>query len=71
MPDPVKRKLLLVGWDSADWKIIQPLIDSGAMPGIQRSVKVASRSAATNVSYGAFEANTRLNAAPWGCLAGR
>ena len=32
------RKLLLVGIDSADWKIIQPLIDSGGMPGVQRIV---------------------------------
>jgi len=39
MPQPTKRKLLLVGWDSADWKIIQPLIDSGAMPGIARIVE--------------------------------
>lgn len=39
MPDPVKQKLLLVGWDSADWKIIQPLIDSGVMPGIGRIVE--------------------------------
>jgi predicted AlkP superfamily phosphohydrolase/phosphomutase/tetratricopeptide (TPR) repeat protein len=34
-----RKKLLLVGWDSADWKIIQPLIDSGAMPGIGRIVE--------------------------------
>ena len=31
MPDTThthhKHKLLLVGWDSADWKIIQPLVD--------------------------------------------
>jgi hypothetical protein len=31
MPDNShpKPKLLLVGWDSADWKIIQPLVDAG------------------------------------------
>ena len=34
-----QRKLLLVGWDSADWKIIQPLVDSGAMPGMARIVE--------------------------------
>ena len=29
----IKRKrLLLVGWDSADWKVIQPLLDRGEMP---------------------------------------
>jgi tetratricopeptide (TPR) repeat protein len=33
------QKLLLVGIDSADWKIIQPLIDSGGMPGMQRVVE--------------------------------
>lgn len=31
-----KKRLLLVGWDSADWKIIQPLIDAGQMPALQR-----------------------------------
>jgi len=39
MPLPAKQKLLLVGWDSADWKIIQPLIDAGVMPGIGRIVE--------------------------------
>jgi tetratricopeptide (TPR) repeat protein len=39
MPAPSKRRLLLVGWDSADWKIIQPLIDAGDMPGISRIVE--------------------------------
>jgi len=29
-----KPKLLLVGWDSADWKIMRPLIDAGKLPGI-------------------------------------
>lgn len=29
----------MVGIDSADWKIIQPLIDSGGMPGMQRIVE--------------------------------
>lgn len=33
------QRLLLVGWDSADWKIIQPLIDSGAMPVLARIVE--------------------------------
>ncbi len=33
------HKLLVVGWDSADWKIIHPLIDSGGMPGIGRIVE--------------------------------
>ncbi len=31
-----KKRLLLIGWDSADWKIIQPLVDAGQMPAMQR-----------------------------------
>ncbi len=31
----MKRKLLLIGWDSADWKILQPLIQEGGMEGIK------------------------------------
>ncbi len=26
------RKVLLIGWDAADWKIINPLLDQGLMP---------------------------------------
>jgi predicted AlkP superfamily phosphohydrolase/phosphomutase/tetratricopeptide (TPR) repeat protein len=31
-------KVLLVGWDAADWKVIQPLLDAGKMPNVQRLV---------------------------------
>jgi predicted AlkP superfamily phosphohydrolase/phosphomutase/tetratricopeptide (TPR) repeat protein len=30
-----KNKVLLIGWDAADWKIISPLIDSGKMPALK------------------------------------
>ena len=33
------RKVLLVGWDAADWKVISPLMDAGKMPNVQRLVK--------------------------------
>lgn len=33
------QKVLLVGWDAADWQIISPLIDSGAMPALARLVE--------------------------------
>ena len=33
-----KKKLLLVGWDSADWKIMHPLLDAGQLPGLERLV---------------------------------
>jgi len=33
------RKVLLIGWDAADWKMILPLMDGGRMPNLQRLVK--------------------------------
>ena len=33
-----KKKVLLVGWDPADWKFITPLMDSGLMPHLSRLV---------------------------------
>ncbi len=32
------RRLLLVGWDSADWKLIHPLLDKGGLPGVAQLV---------------------------------
>jgi predicted AlkP superfamily phosphohydrolase/phosphomutase/tetratricopeptide (TPR) repeat protein len=29
------RKILLVGWDAADWKVIHPLMDAGKMPNVR------------------------------------
>ena len=34
-----KPKVLVIGWDSADWKIINPLMDAGEMPAIQSLVE--------------------------------
>lgn len=40
MPPPAPpRKLLLIGWDAADWKIISPLMDAGLMPTLSRFVE--------------------------------
>ena len=33
------RKVLLVGWDAADWVILQPLIDAGVMPVTAKLIK--------------------------------
>jgi tetratricopeptide (TPR) repeat protein len=30
------RKVLLIGWDAADWKVIHPLLDAGKMPNLAR-----------------------------------
>ena len=32
----MRRRVLLVGWDAADWKIISPLIENGEMPVLAR-----------------------------------
>lgn len=34
-----KPKVLLIGWDAADWKIISPLLDSGQMPALKRLIE--------------------------------
>lgn len=36
MIEPLARKLLLVGWDAADWQMIHPLLDAGRLPHLQR-----------------------------------
>jgi predicted AlkP superfamily phosphohydrolase/phosphomutase len=32
MSRALAKKVLLIGWDAADWKIASPLLDSGLMP---------------------------------------
>jgi tetratricopeptide (TPR) repeat protein len=32
------KKVLLIGWDAADWKIINPLLDSGLMPTLNEFI---------------------------------
>ena len=32
MPKALAKKVLLIGWDAADWIILKPLIDQGLMP---------------------------------------
>jgi tetratricopeptide (TPR) repeat protein len=32
MPEALAKKVLLIGWDAADWKVINPLLDQGLMP---------------------------------------
>ncbi|MFC5050041.1 alkaline phosphatase family protein [Rubritalea spongiae] len=33
------RKVLLIGWDAADWKVIKPLIAQGKMPHLKKLVE--------------------------------
>jgi predicted AlkP superfamily phosphohydrolase/phosphomutase len=32
------RKVLLVGWDSADWRVINPLLEAGKLPNFQQLI---------------------------------
>src|ERR1039457_813330 len=32
------NKVLLIGWDSADWKIINPLLEAGLMPALDQLI---------------------------------
>src|SRR6267143_3652727 len=31
-----KPRVLLIGWDAADWKVIRPLVEAGQMPNLAR-----------------------------------
>ena len=37
-----RHKVLLIGWDAADWKVIHPLMDAGKMPNVQRLVETGT-----------------------------
>lgn len=39
MGERLARKVLLIGWDAADWKIIQPLLDRDRMPTLKRLIE--------------------------------
>jgi predicted AlkP superfamily phosphohydrolase/phosphomutase/tetratricopeptide (TPR) repeat protein len=34
----IAKKILLIGWDAADWKLINPLIDAGQMPAMEKLI---------------------------------
>ncbi|HEY2799221.1 MAG TPA: alkaline phosphatase family protein [Chthoniobacterales bacterium] len=38
-PDSACGRVLLIGWDAADWQVIHPLLDSGLMPNLQRLIE--------------------------------
>ena len=37
----MSHKVLLIGWDAADWKVINPLLDGGEMPNLERIAQFA------------------------------
>jgi len=38
MPDRLARKVLLIGWDAADWRMIRPLVERGRMPHLAKLI---------------------------------
>jgi len=38
MGDVLAKKVLLIGWDAADWKVINPLLDQGLMPTLDQFI---------------------------------
>jgi WD40 repeat protein len=38
MSKHIARRVLLIGWDAADWKAINPLLDAGKMPALEQFV---------------------------------
>lgn len=38
----MKKKLLVIGWDAADWKVIRPLMEAGKMPNFEKFYKQSS-----------------------------
>ena len=38
MGERLAKKLLLIGWDAADWKLINPLLDEGHMPALEHMI---------------------------------
>jgi predicted AlkP superfamily phosphohydrolase/phosphomutase len=38
MSTQAKTKLLFIGWDGADWKIIHHLVDGGKMPNMAKFI---------------------------------
>ncbi|MDB6069092.1 MAG: type phosphodiesterase/nucleotide pyrophosphatase [Verrucomicrobiales bacterium] len=46
IPDPVPAnppKILLIGWDSADWRIIDPLLKAGRLPHLASLIEKGAR----------------------------
>ncbi|MEM6326218.1 MAG: alkaline phosphatase family protein [Bacteroidota bacterium] len=39
MPTRLAKRVLLIGWDAADWKLITPMMEAGQMPSLQRLVE--------------------------------
>jgi predicted AlkP superfamily phosphohydrolase/phosphomutase/Flp pilus assembly protein TadD len=39
MPTTLPKRVLLIGWDAADWSYMTPLLDGGKMPNLKRLIE--------------------------------
>ncbi|HYP16906.1 MAG TPA: alkaline phosphatase family protein [Opitutus sp.] len=49
LKNPPARRVLLVGWDGADWKIASPLVDAGELPQLANIVSHGASGPLTSV----------------------
>ena len=42
MSDLRAKRVLLIGWDAADWAFLTPLLDGGKMPNLQRLIETGT-----------------------------
>jgi len=42
MSKRLAKKVLVIGWDAADWKVINPLLDAGLMPALEKLINKGS-----------------------------
>ena len=38
MDSRIAQRVLLIGWDAADWAMIRPLLDAGKMPALAKLI---------------------------------
>ena len=50
MPPPAAKKLLLIAWDAAEWSLIQPLLDAGALPNLARLIEQGALAKLSSIS---------------------
>lgn len=50
MVSPPGKKVLMIGWDAADWKLIDPLLQQGKMPSLQTLIEGGVRGNLTTLS---------------------
>ena len=43
------KKVLLIGWGSADWKVINPLIEQGKLPNLKKLAEIGAKATIANI----------------------